>query len=38
MEEKEYEIKEDCMWDREHMKYVTTVYQCGCCYAQVEKK
>ena len=37
MEEKEYEIEEDCMWDREHMEYVTTMYQCGCCHAKVGK-
>ena len=37
MEEKEYEIEEDCMWDRERMEYVTTMYQCGCCHAKVEK-
>lgn len=37
MEEKEYEIKEDCMLDREHMEYVATMYQCGCCHAKVGK-
>lgn len=36
-EEKEYEIKEDCAWDREYMRYVPTVYQCGCCHAKVNK-
>ena len=36
-ENKTYEIDVDCMWDREYMEWVPTIYQCGCCHVRVNK-
>ena len=34
---KEYEIVEDCMFDREYGTWVPTIWQCECCHAKVKK-
>jgi len=36
-EQKEYEIEEDCAWDREYFEWVPTKWQCGCCHERVKK-
>lgn len=35
--EKIYPILSDFMYDREYMKWVPSVWLCGCCHAKVKK-